>query len=125
MVLYLAGLQGVSSELYEAAALDGAGRWPKVWHITVPMISPVIFFNVVIGIINSFQVFTGSYIMTGGGPANATLFYVLLLYEHAFKNLKMGYASALAMVLFAIIMSLTLLSFRVSSRLVHYEGRSR
>ncbi|HEY3078701.1 MAG TPA: sugar ABC transporter permease [Chloroflexota bacterium] len=125
MILYLAGLQGVSTELYEAAALDGAGSWSKFWHITVPMISPVIFFNVVIGMINSFQVFTGSYIMTRGGPANATLFYVLYLYRHAFENFRMGYASALAMVLFMIILSLTILSFRLSSRLVYYEGRSR
>jgi multiple sugar transport system permease protein len=125
MVLYLAGLQGVPTELYEAAEIDGAGRWSKVRHVTLPMISPVIFFNFVIGIINSFQVFSGAFIMTGGGPANATLFYVLYLYRQAFENFRMGYASALAMVLFAVIMALTVLSFRLSSRYVHYEGRLR
>ena len=125
MVLYLAALQGVPTALYEAAGIDGAGWWPKTWHVTVPMISPVIFFNFIIGIIGSFQVFTNSFIITQGGPANATLFYVLYLYRHAFENLKMGYASALAWVLFMIIMSLTVLSFRVSGRLVYYEGTLR
>jgi multiple sugar transport system permease protein len=125
MVLYLAGLQGVPTELYEAASIDGAGRWSKIWSITLPMLSPVIFFNFVIGIINSFQVFSGAFIMTGGGPANATLFYVLYLYRQAFENFRMGYASALAMVLFAVIMALTALSFRLSNRYVHYEGKVR
>jgi multiple sugar transport system permease protein len=125
MVLYLAGLQGVPTALYEAAALDGAGWWAKTRHVTVPMISPVIFFNFVMGIIGSFQVFTGAFVMTQGGPANATLFYVLGLYRHAFENFRMGYAAALAMVLFAIIMALTALSFRVSNRLVYYEGQLR
>jgi multiple sugar transport system permease protein len=125
MVLYLAGLQGVPTELYEAAAIDGAGRWAKIWHVTLPMISPVIFFNFVIGIINSFQVFSGAFIMTGGGPANATLFYVLYLYRQAFENFRMGYASALAMVLFAVIMALTAVAFRLSNRYVHYEGKLR
>ena len=125
MVLYLAALQGVPTALYEAAEMDGAGWRPKTWHITVPMISPVIFFNFIIGIIGSFQVFTNSFIITQGGPANATLFYVLYLYRHAFENLKMGYASALAWVLFLIIMTLTILSFRLSGRLVYYEGTLR
>jgi multiple sugar transport system permease protein len=89
------------------------------------MISPVIFFNVIIGIINSFQVFTAAFIMTNGGPANATLFYVLNLYRKAFEEFKMGYAAALAMVLVVIIMALTVVAFRVSRRLVHYEGQVR
>jgi len=125
MVLYLAGLQGVPTALYEAAALDGAGWFAKTWNVTLPMISPVIFFNVIIGIINSFQVFTNAFVMTQGGPANATLFFVLNLYRAAFEDFKMGYASALAMVLFAIVMVLTLLAFRTSNRWVHYEGQLR
>lgn len=125
MVLYLAGLQGVPTALYEAAAIDGAGGWSKLWHITLPMISPVIFFNLIIGIIHSFQVFTNAFVMTQGGPANATLFYVLLLYRNAFENLRMGYASALALVLFLVILTLTAISFRLSNRWVYYEGQAR
>jgi len=125
MVLYLAGLQGVPTALYEAAMIDGAGRWAKFWHITLPMISPVIFFNFIMGIIGSFQVFTGGFVITQGGPANATLFYVLYLYRNAFEYFKMGYAAALGMVLFVIIMTLTAISFRMSNRLVYYEGRAR
>lgn len=125
MVLYLAGLQGVPTALYEAAEIDGADRWAKVWNITVPMISPVIFFNFIMGIINSFQVFTNAFIMTQGGPANATLFYVLNLYRNAFEFLKMGYSAALALVLFAIILSLTVVSFKMSNRWVYYEGQLR
>src|SRR5438128_551254 len=108
MVLYLAGLQGVPTELYETAALDGAGPLAKVWYITIPMISPVIFFNFVVGMISSFQVFTSAYVMTNGGPANATLFYVLNLYRNAFQNFRMGYAAALGVVLFVIVLLLTL-----------------
>jgi multiple sugar transport system permease protein len=125
MVLYLAGLQGVPTALYEAAQLDGAGWLARTRYVTLPMISPVIFFNVIIGIINSFQVFTVAFIMTNGGPANATLFYVLNLYRKAFEEFKMGYAAALAMVLFVVIMALTVAAFRVSNRLVHYEGQVR
>ena len=123
MVLYLAGLQGVPTQLYEAASLDGAGRWAKFWSVTLPMISPVIFFNFIIGIIGSFQVFTNSFVITKGGPANATLFFVLYLYRHAFQNFKMGYAAALGMILFIVIMTLTIISFRLSNRLVFYQGR--
>jgi multiple sugar transport system permease protein len=124
MVIYLAGLQGVPTQLYEAAEIDGAGRWRKVWHITLPMVTPVIFFNLVMGIIASFQVFVNAHVMTGGGPANATLVYVLYLYKHGFSFLHMGYASALAWVLFLIIFVLTVLTFR-SSGWVYYEGRAR
>lgn len=123
MVLYLAGLQGVPTQLYEAASLDGAGRWASFWNVTLPMISPVIFFNFIIGIIGSFQVFTNSFVITKGGPANSTLFFVLYLYRHAFENFKMGYAAALGMILFLVIMTLTIISFRLSNRLVFYEGR--
>jgi multiple sugar transport system permease protein len=125
MVLYLAALQGVPTALYDAAMIDGAGIWAKFRNVTLPMVSPVIFFNFIMGIIGSFQVFTGSYILTKGGPGHATLFYVLYLYRQAFENFKMGYAAALAMVLFVIIMALTALSFRVSSRYVYYEGQLR
>lgn len=123
MIIYLAGLQSVPTQLYEAAEIDGAGSWKKFWTITLPMISPTIFFNLVMGIIGSFQVFTASYIMTpGGGPGYSTLFYVLYLYQKAFKYLQMGYASALAWILFAVILTLTLIVFRTSARWVYYEA---
>ena len=125
MVLYLAALQGVPSELYDAAMIDGAGAWPKLWFVTLPMISPVIFFNLVMGIIGSFQVFTSAYIMTKGGPANATYFFVLGIYLNAFEFLKMGYASALAWMLAVIILVLTFIAFRSSGRWVYYEGQAR
>ncbi len=120
MVLYLAALQGVPTELY-----DGAGPFPKLWFVTLPMISPVIFFNLVMGIIGSFQVFTSAFIMTKGGPANATYFIVLGIYLNALEFLKMGYASALAWMLAVIILVLTLIAFRSSGRWVHYEGQVR
>ena len=125
MVLYLAALQGVPSELYDAAMIDGAGALPKLWFVTLPMISPVIFFNLIMGIIGSFQVFTSAFIMTQGGPANATYFFVLGIYLNAFQFLKMGYASALAWMLAVIILLLTLVAFRSSGRWVHYEGQIR
>jgi multiple sugar transport system permease protein len=125
MVLYLAALQGVPTELYEAAMIDGGGAFAKLWHITLPMISPVIFFNLIMGIIGSFQVFTSSYIMTQGGPERATYFFVLFIYHQAFENLFMGYASAAAWLLAIIILALTLLTFASSNRLVYYEGRAR
>lgn len=122
MVIYLAGLQGVPTALYEAAELDGAGAISKFWNITIPMISPVIFFNLIMGVINSFQTFTMAYVITQGGPMNATLFYILYLYQNAFKWYKMGYGAALAWVLFVIIMSLTGVLFRTAGRYVYYEG---
>ena len=125
MVLYLAALQGVPSELYDAAMIDGAGAWPKFWFVTLPMISPVIFFNLVMGIIGSFQVFTSAFIMTKGGPANATYFFVLGIYLNAFEFLKMGYSSALAWMLAVIILVLTFIAFRSSGRWVYYEGQVR
>jgi len=125
MVLYLAGLQSVPTTLYESAELDGAGSLAKFIHITLPITSPVIFFNVVTGMIGSFQVFTSAFVMTDGGPVNATLFYVLHLYNNGWRYLRMGYASALAWVLFVIILGLTLLLLRVSGRLVYYEVGER
>jgi multiple sugar transport system permease protein len=125
MLIYLAGLQGIPTELYEAAEIDGANRWQSFWNITVPQMSPVIFYNLISGIIGSFQVFSAGYLMTGGGPGHSTLFYVLYLYNNAFKWFKMGYASALAWVLFLIIMALTALSLRSSSAWVYYSGEVR
>ncbi|MBA7634496.1 Lactose transport system permease protein LacF [subsurface metagenome] len=122
MLIYLAGLQNVPTQLYEVATLDGAGFWRKFWHITLPMISPVILFNVVISFIGSFQVFTQAYVMTMGGPANATLFYVLYLFHNAFRYLKMGYASAQAWVLLVVVMVITLVIFKTLGRWVYYEG---
>jgi len=125
MVIYLAGLQGIPTALYEAAEIDGANWWRRLWRITLPMMSPTIFFNLVMGIISTFQIFTSAYVMTAGGPMNASLFYNLYLYTHAFSNLKMGYASMLAWILFAIIMTLTLLAIRSSAAWVYYEGELR
>jgi multiple sugar transport system permease protein len=122
MIIFLAGLQGIPQVLHEAAAIDGANNWRRFWSITLPMLSPTIFFNLVIGIIGSFQVFTTVYIATQGGPQNATLFYVLYLWRNGFDYFKMGYASALAWVLLVIVLTLTLIQFRLARRLVYYEG---
>jgi len=124
-VIYLAGLQSVPQHLYEAAALDGANLWQRFRHVTLPMLSPVIFYNLIMGIIGSFQVFTQAFVMTNGGPVNSTLFYVLYLFRQAFNYYHMGYASAMAWVLFAIILVLTLLVFRSSALWVYYEGDRR
>jgi len=125
MIIFLAGLQGIPQYLYEAAHIDGAGPWSRFWHVTVPMLSPVIFFNLVMGIIGSFQIFTPGYLITDGGPHNATLFYVLYLFRNAFEYFNMGYASALAWVLFFIIMAFTLLIVRSSALWVYYEAGQR
>jgi multiple sugar transport system permease protein len=121
MVIFLAGLQGIPNEFYEAAEIDGAGPWAKLRHVTIPLMSPVIFFNLVMSIIGSFQVFTAAYLITNGGPQNATLFYVLYLWRNAFQFLDMGYAAALAWVLFFIIMGLTAFIFRGIGSWVYYE----
>jgi multiple sugar transport system permease protein len=121
MIIYLAGLQGIPQTYYDAAEVDGAGVWSKFRNVTIPLLTPTIFFTLVMGVIGTFQAFTQAYVMTNGGPNNATLFYVLYLYQNAFIFLKMGYASALAWVLFAIILVFTLLQLRLSGW-VHYEG---
>ena len=121
MVIFLAGLQGISGSLYEAAEVDGAGPFRKFISITIPMLTPTIFFNLILGVINSFQVFTQALVMTGGGPGNSTLFYVLYLYRNAFEFFKMGYASALGWVLFVIILLFVLILFKTSDNWVHYE----
>lgn len=125
MLLYLAGLQGIPTHLYEAADIDGASTWHRFWFVTLPMLTPTIFFNLLLNIIGSFQVFTQSYVLTEGGPNNATLTMVLYLYRRAFENFRFGYASALAWVLFAIILIFTILVVRSSERWVYYEGDVR
>lgn len=122
VIIFLAALQGVPASLYEAAEIDGAGSTRRFLSITLPMISPSILFVLIMGIIGTFQTFTQAYIMTGGGPANATLFYILYLYKNAFNWFEMGYASSLAWVLFIIILFLTLIMLRSSSRWVYYES---
>ena len=121
MVIYLAGLQGIPEVYYEAAEIDGAGRWTKLWNITIPLMGPVLFFNLIMGIIGSFQVFTAAYLMTDGGPQNSTMFYVLYLYRVGFRNLEMGYAAALGWLLFFIILALTMVVFRYIGKNVYYE----
>lgn len=122
VVIYLAGLQNVPQALYEAADLDGATPLSKTWHVTLPMISPVIQFNVVMGIIGSFQVFTIPYIMfPGGRPERATYFYSMYLFDNAFLYQRMGYAAAMGWVMFIIIFALTMLFLRLSESKVHYS----
>ncbi|MEX2461951.1 MAG: sugar ABC transporter permease [Paenibacillaceae bacterium] len=121
MVIFLAGLQDIPEYLYEAAELDGASRARKLWHVTLPMVSPVILFNAVMGVVGSFQVFTQAFVMTKGGPNNSTLFLVMYIYQNGFQYFKMGYASALSVVLFIIVLLLTILQFKLASRLVHYD----
>lgn len=125
MVIYLASLQGIPKHLYEAAAIDGAGSWQSFWRITLPMLTPTIFFNLVLSVISTFQTFTSAFVATDGGPLDSTLFYVLYLFRQAFQYFNMGYASALAWVLFVIILVLTLLIVRSSDRWVYYEGGGR
>lgn len=122
MVIFLAGLQGVPESYKEAAMLDGAGPAMIFRHVTLPLLSPVVFFNVVLGIIGTFQYFTQAYVMTGGGPNNASLFYALYLFRNAFEYFKIGKASAMAWVLFAVLLLITAIQFGLSKRWVHYEG---
>ncbi len=121
MLIFLAGLQGIPNSLYEAARVDGASGLKQFTHITLPLLTPTIFFNLIMGIINTMQIFVRGYIMTNGGPADSTLFYVLNLYFNAFRYFRMGYASALAWILFIIVLVVTLIQVRFSERWVHYE----
>lgn len=123
MIIYLAGLQGVPEELYEAAQLDGANAFQRMLRITIPMITPVIFFNTVMGIIGSFQIFTTAYLASGGtgAPANSTLFLVLYLYRKGFRFFEMGYAATIAWVLFILVLIMTAIQFKLSRRWVYYE----
>jgi multiple sugar transport system permease protein len=122
MVIFLAGLQGVPRIIYEAGQIDGVTRWHSLWHITLPMISPVILFQLILGVIQSFQVFTQAFVMTQGGPHYATQFYVFYLWQTGFEFYKMGYASAMAWLLLIIVMVLTYIIMKVSKKYVHYEG---
>jgi multiple sugar transport system permease protein len=121
MVINLAGLQSIPTELYESASIDGANWWHRFWGVTLPMLSPVLFFNLVIGAIDTFQYFTNAFVMTEGGPGRATLFYNLYIYINAFRYFKMGYAAALAWMLFLIILLITLVIFKSSPYWVYYE----
>ncbi len=120
-IIYLAGLQNIPTQLYESAAIDGASEWKQFRHITIPMLSPLLFLTLVMGIIGSFQVFTQAYVMTGGGPNHATEFYALYLYRQAIEYLNMGYASAMAWILLAIVLVLTIIQFSISRYWVYYE----
>jgi multiple sugar transport system permease protein len=122
MIIFLAGLQGIPQHLYEAARVDGANSWSTFRHITLPMLSPTILFNLVIGFIGTFQVFTNVYIMTNGGPGNASLMLNLYIYENGFQNFRMGYASVLAWVLFLIVLIATAVQLKLSKTWVYYEG---
>jgi multiple sugar transport system permease protein len=124
-LIYLAGLKGIPQQLYEAAAIDGAGALQSFRHVTLPMLTPTIFFNLVLSIIGTFQTFTSAFVATNGGPLDSTLFYVLYLYRKAFQEFQMGYASALAWVLFLIILVLTIIVVRSGRWWVYYEGEKR
>jgi len=121
MIIWLAGLKGIPPHLYESAEIDGANWWSKFWHLTLPMLTPYIFFNLIMGIIGHLQIFTQAYIMTEGGPVDSTLFYVYYLFNNAFQYFKMGYASAMAWILFLIILALTLFQLKLAPRWVYYE----
>jgi multiple sugar transport system permease protein len=125
MIVFLAGLQGVPQELYEAAHIDGANRWQRFWNVTVPMISPTIFFNLVISVIGALSVFSVAYIGTQGGPNYATYFYVYHLYISAFQFNLMGFASAMAWIFLVIVLALTWLQFWGQKRWVYYAGDER
>ena len=122
LIIYLAGLQGIPTELYEAANIDGAGGWTRFRHITLPMLSPVLLFTFVLGVIASFQSFTNALVITNGGPSQSSLFFVLYIYRNAWQYNQMGYAAALSWVLFAAILILTIIIFRLTSTRVFYSG---
>ena len=124
MIIFLAGLQGVPQELYDAASIDGAGLWDRFWNVTLPLITPTVFFNLVLGVIGALQVFTAAFVATGGGPAYATWFYALHIYKQAFSYYSMGYASALAWVFLIVILALTWIQFVASRRWVYYAAEN-
>jgi multiple sugar transport system permease protein len=123
MLIFLAALQGIPNELYESAEIDGASALRKHLHITVPLITPSIFFNLIMGILGSFQTFALAFLTTEGGPANATYFFALHIYYSAFMHFRMGYACALSWFLFAIVVIVTAIQFKSSDRWVYYESR--
>lgn len=122
MIIFLAGLQDIPQQLYEAADIDGASAVSKFFNITLPLLSPTIFFNLVIGLIGAFQVFTPVYLMTRGGPGTSSMMLGMLIYRHGFEEFNMGYASLLAWVLFLIVITLTIIQFTIARRWVYYEG---
>lgn len=125
MIIFLAGLQDVPQELLEAAEIDGAGAWTKFWYVTLPMVTPTVFFNLVLGIIFALRTFDAAFVSTGGGPARATWFISLHIYQNAFVSFDMGYASALSWLFFLILFILTYLQFRISGSWVFYAGERR
>ena len=122
MLIFLAGFMGIPRQLYEAVEVDGGGRWHKFAHITIPMMTPSIFFNLVIGLINGFQVFTQAYIITSGGPNNKSNFVILQLFKEAFTYGRMGRACAIAWIIFLIVVVLTVINFKISDKWVYYES---
>jgi multiple sugar transport system permease protein len=121
-IIFLAGLQGISQTYYEAATLDGAGIWRKFRNVTLPLLTPTLFFSLVTGVIGALQIFSQAFVMTQGGPDRSTMFVMVLLYGRAFGELKMGNASAIAWVLFVIILAITLVQFVLARKWVYYEG---
>jgi multiple sugar transport system permease protein len=121
MIIWLAGLQAIPQQLYEAASIDGANAWKRFRHVTIPMLSPYILFNLIIGLIGTMQIFAEAFIMTAGGPADSTLFYAYYLFRQAFQYFRMGYASAMAWILFLIVLMLTLTQLWLSKKWVHYD----
>ena len=122
VLIFLAALQDVPRALYDAAKVDGANAWRRVWHVTVPMVTPAILFSLLTGLIAAFQTFANAWIMTGGGPIRSTEFYVLYLYDNGFRFFRMGYASAMAWILFGVVVVVTVILFRTSARWVYYGG---
>jgi multiple sugar transport system permease protein len=125
MLIYLAGLNSIPQHLLESAAIDGSSPWRTFWRIKLPMLTPVLFYELVMTLIESFKIFTQAYVMTEGGPRNASMFYVYYLYRNAFQYYQMGYASAMAWVMFLVILAFTLLIFRSSKSWVYYEAEAR
>jgi multiple sugar transport system permease protein len=125
MLIYLAGLQGLPRDVLAAAQVDGASAWRRFWVVTLPLLTPTILFNLVLDLIGGLQTFTQAYVVTQGGPGNASLFYLLYLYRNAFSYFRMGYASALAWLLFGFTLVVTALIFRSGRRWVFYEGAAR
>jgi len=123
VLIYLSGLKNVPKELYESADIDGANGFTKFFHITLPMITPLILYNLIMGVIGSLQYFTQAYVMTNGGPMNSTLFYALYLFQNAFQFLSFGYASAMAWILFIIIAIIVYILLKTSARWVFYGGQ--
>jgi multiple sugar transport system permease protein len=122
MIVWLAGLKAIPRHLYEAAEIDGAGPWRRFRNVTLPMLSPYLFFNLIVGVIGTMQIFSQAYVMTQGGPDDSTLFYAYHLFNSAFRYFRMGYASAMAWILFLIVLALTLLQMWLGRRWVHYEA---